>query len=594
MSKIHYQIFPDNTNDHLFSVSLSFTSKVQQSYQLSLPAWLPGSYMIRDFAKNIVQICGKNAEGDPLILHKTDKQTWQVNANDEQVVILYQVYAFDLSVRSAYLDEQRGFFNGSSVFLAIEELKTQPCQLTIHSPEKKPDWRVATGLTRTKNTEKYSFGEYIAEDYFHLIDCPVEMGNFDAFEFIVEGVTHHMIFAGAHFGDRQRISQDVAKLCQHHIHLFGEAPFKEYWFITNLVSEGFGGLEHKNSTILQASRFDLPNPNKPEELTDNYKTFLSLCSHEYFHAWNVCRIKPKEFVPYDLQQEVYTTQLWAYEGITSYYDDFSLYRVGIISFEDYLAILSKTITRVYRGDGELKQSVTESSYYTWTKFYQQGEDAVNNIVSYYTKGSLIALWLDLTIREKSKGQYSLDTLMRELWIHFGRTSIGTQQDDYINIVNILCGEDISEDFLTLLNIAERVDLAPLLNKVGVDFSPAKFKKINSLDTCVSDEYIVYLGAMYKELPQGLKITQVVANSPAAQAGIAVNDVLIAVNSLKVTSQSLQNLADHLPANKQVSCHYFRDDQLMISTLSFCNSPTIAINLTAKNEGLLYQWQDIIA
>ncbi|PCI62337.1 MAG: hypothetical protein COB35_03850 [Gammaproteobacteria bacterium] len=597
MSSIHYQIFPDNTNGHLFSVSLSFTSKAQQSYQLSLPAWLPGSYMIRDFAKNIIQISGQNAQGEALALTKIDKQTWQVNANDEQVVILYQVYAFDLSVRTAYLDSQRGFFNGSSVFLAIEELKNQPCRLTIHPPKNeqlKANWRVATGLTRAENTDKYAFGEYHADNYFHLIDCPVEMGNFDAFEFVVAGVTHHMVFAGAHFGDRTRIANDVAKLCQHHINLFSEAPFKEYWFITNLVSDGFGGLEHKNSTILQASRFDLPNPNKPEELTDNYKTFLSLCSHEYFHAWNVCRIKPQEFVPYNLQQEVYTTQLWAYEGITSYYDDFSLYRAGIISFDDYLAILSKTATRVYRGDGELKQTVSDSSYYTWTKFYQQGADAVNNIVSYYTKGSLIALWLDLTIREKSQGQYSLDNLMRELWIHFGRTSIGTQQDDYLNIVNILCGEDISEAFLALLNKAERVDLAPLLNRAGVDFQAAKFQKFNSLDTCVSDDYIAYLGALYKEQAGGVKITQVLEHSPAAKAGIAVNDVLIAVNNLKVNVKSLQSLADHLSANTPVNCHYFRDDQLITSTLYFSDSPTAAIKLAVKKEGLLYQWQDIIS
>ena len=374
--------------------------------------------------------------------------------------------------------------------------------------------------------------------------------------------------------------------------MFGEAPFKEYWFITHLLANGFGGLEHKNSTILQASRFDLPNPNKPEELTDNYQTFLSLCSHEYFHAWNVCRIKPKEFVPYNLQQEIHTTQLWAYEGITSYYDDFSLYRVGIITFDAYLKILSKTATRVFRGEGELKQSVADSSFDTWTKFYKQGPDAVNNIVSYYTKGSLVALWLDLTIRAKSNGQYSLDNLMKELWIHFGRTNVGTSEDDFINIANILCNDDIREEFTQILHHAERVNLQPLLHEVGIEFTASKFSKLNGVETTQSNEYTPYIGALYKTLPQGLKITQVIEHSPAAKAGLAVNDVLIAVDNMQVTEKSLQNIAEHLPEDTKVNCHYFRDDQLINRTLRFIDSPTSAITIAESNSELSAKWRNI--
>lgn len=590
---IHYKISPLNTNSHLFEVELVFPSQSQNTYTLSLPSWLPGSYMIRDFAKNIIEIDAVNNIGAALSLSKIDKQTWQVSANDSQIRITYQVFAFDLSVRTAYLDNHRGFFNGSSTFLHVQELANESCQLTIESPKNNEKWRVATGLTRPSTTEKYCFGDYIAHDYQELIDCPVAIGDFDTFEFIVEGITHHLVFTSQHFGDRERLSRDIAKLCQHHINLFGEVPFKEYWFITHLLADGFGGLEHKNSTILQASRFDLPNPNKPDEISENYQTFLSLCSHEYFHAWNVCRIKPKEFIPYNLQQEVHTTQLWAYEGITSYYDDFSLFRTGLISFEAYLKLLAKTATRVFRGKGELKQSVTDSSFDTWTKFYQQGPDAVNNIVSYYTKGSLIALWLDLTIREKSAGQYSLDTLMRELWIHFGRLNIGTSEEDFINIANILCQGDISKEFTQLLHQANRVDLAPLLKSVGVDFKPLKFKTINSTDTIDSQCYIPYIGAMYKALPNGLKIVQVIESSPAANAGLAVNDILIAINNIQATEKSVQNIADHLPENTHVSCHYFRDDQLQINELCFIDSPFSAIGITEFNDELSTQWRNVI-
>lgn len=590
MSNIHYQITPDNLNSHTFKVSLSFASQAGQTYTLSLPAWLPGSYMIRDFARNIIAPVASDSKANPLSLEQLDKQSWHVEASDHRITVCYQVFAFDTSVRSAYLDSQRGFFNGSSTFLAVEQLKASPCRLIINAPDNIRHWRVATALTRSEHTEKYAFGQYQATNYAQLIDGPVALGDFDAVEFAVAGITHHLVFTSEHFGDRARLCRDLTKICQHHLAIFGEMPFQEYWFITHLAANGFGGLEHNNSTILQASRFDLPNPNKPEQLTDNYQTFLSLCSHEYFHAWNVCRIKPEEFVPYDLQQEVYTQQLWAYEGITSYYDDFSLFRSGIIDFDAYLAMLSKTATRVYRGQGELKQSVKQSSFNAWTKFYQQGPDAVNNIVSYYTKGSLIALWLDLTIREKSQGTNSLDDLMRVLWQDFGRTGRGTRQADYINIANRLCGEDIGEQFLSLLNNAERVDLTPLLERVGVKFEQQKFKALNSLETLASDDYIPYLGAQYKILASGLQITSVIEQSPAAQAGLVVNDILLAVNQLKMTQGSLQHLAEHLPQNSKVSCHYFRDDQLLIGQLQFIDCPLVGVQLRLIDKALSLKWQ----
>lgn len=590
MTPVHYSISAINPNSHLFSVSLTFNTQLNKTYTLALPAWLPGSYMVRDFAKNITEISAHNEQQLPVALTAIDKQTWQITANSDQVTVSYQVFAFDLSVRTAYLDSQRGFFNGSSTFLAVKELDKSPCNLTIEAPSQQENWRVATGLPRANTTNKFEFGEYRADDYQQLIDCPVAIGEFDCTEFTVEGVTHHLVFTSQHFGDTQRLSRDVAKLCQHHITLFGEVPFKEYWFITHLLESGFGGLEHKNSTILQASRFDLPNPQKPGEMSDNYKTFLSLCSHEYFHAWNVCRIKPKEFIPYDLSQEVYTDQLWAYEGITSYYDDFSLYRTGLISFDDYLALLAKTATRVYRGKGETKQSVSQSSFYTWNKFYKQGPDAVNNIVSYYTKGSLIAIWLDLTIREHSKGQYSLDTLMKELWIHFGRPSMGTQTEDFINIANILCGCDISETFTQLLNATEKLELTNILSTVGINSTVVKFKKLSGLDTITSDDYQPFIGAQFKAQGLGLSITSVQEDTPAAHAGLAVGDILVAINGLKMSEHSIQQLAEHMTENTDMPCHYFRNDQLIESKIAFIDSPKQGITYSVSDPEKAKLWQ----
>ncbi|GHE88415.1 M61 family metallopeptidase [Thalassotalea profundi] len=590
---VYYTISADNFNSHLFDVSINFETNANQTYNLSLPAWLPGSYMIRDFAKNIHQLSVKDSQNNPLELHKKDKQSWQVTATDEKLSIHYQVFAFDLSVRTAYLDNQRGFFNGSSTFLAIKELLNVPCELTIHTVAQQETWRVATGMTRSSSTEKYQFGQYQAANYDELIDCPVAIGDFDAFEFDVNGIRHHMVFTSKHYGDRERIVKDVTKLCQHHIDLFTHAPFSEYWFITHLLADGFGGLEHKNSTILQTSRFDLPNPNKPEELTEQYQTFLSLCSHEYFHAWNVCRIKPEEFVPYDLSKESYTEQLWAFEGITSYYDDFSLYRAGIIDFEAYLQILSKVMTRINRGNGELKQSVADSSYYAWTKFYQQGPEAVNHIVSYYLKGAIIALWLDLTIRDKSKQKYSLDTLMREIWFNFGRKNIGTTTLAYIEIANKLCGEEIGEQFSELLNQAKRIDLAQLLEKFGVKQVTQKFKNLASLESTECKDYIPYLGLQFKASEHGLKVTQILEDSPANSAGLAVNDIIIAIDNLKVTTTNIQSLAEHLPSNTLIDCHYFRDDKLVKTAIAFTDSPETALTLKVIEIDKIKQWQTII-
>lgn len=592
MTTIAYSISASNPNAHQFTVTIDIPSHEHSQLTLSLPSWLPGSYMIRDFAKNIITF-NASSNQQQIEFCKTDKQTWLLTTNGAAVTVKYEIYAFDLSVRTAFLDNQRGFFNGSSTFLEVKELAEQSCSLQIVKPEGLNNWKVATGLPRANGTDIYQFGSYIADNYQHLIDCPVELGDFDVIEFSVADIPHYLVFSGRHFGDRERLKNDIGKLCQHHINLFGEAPFSEYWFITNLLANDFGGLEHKNSTVLVASRFDLPNPNKPKETSDNYKTFLSLCSHEYFHAWNVCRIKPEEFVPYDLSKEVHTKQLWAYEGITSYYDDFSLFRAGIIPFNDYLAILSKTMTRVYRGEGELKQSVSDSSFDTWTKFYKQGPDAVNNIVSYYTKGSLIALWLDLTIRHQSNGKFSLDNLMKTLWLDHGKTGIGTNEQHFINIANQLCDGDVSSQFKQLLHNANRVPLEQLLHQVGVTFDRTPYKKLNTVEGEQTTAYKPYLGAFYKQTPAGLKVTVVEHNSPAEQAGLSIDDVIIAVDHLKVNDKSLQSLLEHTPENKLIDCHIFRDDKLLNLPLTIINTPKLAVQLTVSNDDLASNWQKII-
>jgi predicted metalloprotease with PDZ domain len=569
---LKYTVDFNDVNKHLFSVKIEIPKHSQAILNLSLPAWIPGSYMIRDFSKNIINLSAKKGN-QSLIVELIDKQNWSIASNGEECTVEYQVYAFDSSVRTAYLDQNRAFFNGTSLFLSVHEFKNEIHQIELASPNFTKSWKVATGLKRAKETPVYSFGHYYSDDYAALIDCPVEIGDFTHLEFTVAGTPHYIVLNGKHFADTDRVIKDVTKLCQHHIDLFekdtgGKPPFDEYWFLTNILPSGFGGLEHKNSTALLCSTFDFPNINKPEELTDGYKTLLSLISHEYFHSWNVCRIKPEEFIPYTLNSESYTQQLWAYEGITSYYDDLSLFRTGTISFEDYLALKSKTISRVNRGNGQLKQNLIESSFYTWTKFYQQGADAANNIVSYYTKGSLIALWLDLTIRKSTNSTKSLDDVMRILWREFlnkGDDYKGTQLDTIINIVNDLTNSNLTTEFYKLLNDKSPVPLTDLMADFGVELKQVP-SKANSLLEASTDNHNPFVGFMFKEAKLGIETTQILEDSPAEQAGISVQDNIIAIDNIVVNKTNFSDVISNLALNKNYSLTYIRNGELLSSSI----------------------------
>ncbi|MBT1063467.1 PDZ domain-containing protein [Bowmanella sp. Y26] len=594
---LDYQVDISLRKRHLFQVRLDIPAHSQQVLNISLPAWIPGSYMIRDFAKHIVSInatCPQS--GAPLTLNKQDKQRWTLHSGGKACTLNYQVYAFDSSVRTAYLDDNRGFFNGTSLFLQVEELSDCSHRLKLLCPEDQPHWRVATGLSRANGTDKYAFGNYQASNYAQLIDCPVEMGNFDALEFEVLGIPHHLILTGKHYADHARLIRDLTKLCELHIRMFDpknkKAPFSEYWFLTNILPEGFGGLEHRNSTALLCSNFDFPNQQRPNELTEGYKTFLSLASHEYFHAWNVCRIKPQELIAPKLGQENHTSQLWAFEGITSYYDDLSLYRTGLIAFGDYLALLSKTLTRVQRGQGELKQSVADSSFDSWTRFYQQGEDAVNNIVSYYTKGAMVALWMDLTIRQQSQGKHSLDDVMRALWQQFGQTGQGTTEEDFISLLNQFCGNDQSAAFKDILHSNKRLELDDLLAQVGVKVSRGT-PRPNDLLAAESNEHSPYLGFQYRAHPLGLEVLMVLEDSPAEQAGVCAKDILIALDGMKLDAANLLSLLQNQPLDQPITLHLFRHQQLHALRLVPSSAPHYVVELGEQDAKLSANWQKVI-
>jgi predicted metalloprotease with PDZ domain len=375
-SAIHYRIVPASPEAHLFHVTLSIARPDPQGQQVALPAWIPGSYMIREFARNIVRISA-SCKGASVALDKLDKHTWQAPPCAGPLVIECQIYAWDLSVRAAHLDQGHGFFNGSSVFLCVIGQEALAHEVEILPPKGRgyAAWRVATSLPRARGTPPYGFGLYRAANYDELIDHPVEMGAFSLATFRACGVPHDIVITGRHDCDMRRLAADLKKICEYQIRFFhgpraqaASVPYARYVFLVLALGEGnYGGLEHRASTALICGRNDLPYAGMGET-GESYRTFLGLASHEYFHTWNIKRIKPAAFTPYVLARENHTALLWAFEGFTSYYDDLVLVRTGLISVEQYLGMLARTAQSVLRGAGRKKQSVAESSFDAWTKY----------------------------------------------------------------------------------------------------------------------------------------------------------------------------------------------------------------------------------
>lgn len=584
---MHHHIHAIDPKAHLFAVTATLNNAQPQQI-FSLPAWLPGSYMIRDFAKNIIDIQFFDENDAPIAFTQLDKQTWQVDNQSTTITLRYQIYAWDLSVRTAHLDTNHGFFNGSSVFLAANGLEHHPQQVTIAPPALNDlaQWKVATSMTRAAG-EQFGFGEFTAENYQDLIDHPVEMGDLTIDNFVAAGVPHDIVLSGKHRANMARLKQDLKAICEYQIHFFDTpAPFKRYVFMTTILDNGFGGLEHKASTALMCSRNDLPKSEQGEVET-GYRTYLSLCSHEYFHSWNVKRIKPAMFTPFDLSQESYTEQLWAYEGITSYFDDLITYRSGCIDQESYLTLLSETMTRVYRGQGRFKQSLASSSFNAWTKFYKQDENAANAIVSYYTKGALFALLLDLTLRLETQGSKSLDDVMRILWQEYGLTEKGTDNKSHQRIVESLLKRNCDDLFSFLYN-TDDLPLADLLTKVGVEMSLRSSEGSSDTGGSKAKGFKIGFGARVKAESLGLKILAVTQDSPAHQAGLSAGDLLIAADNLQVNGQFEQQL-QHYPINESIKLHWFRRDELMQGDLIIQAAIKDTVALSLKDKHLATLW-----
>ncbi|MEM7207470.1 MAG: PDZ domain-containing protein [Pseudomonadota bacterium] len=587
MTPIRYTLQAVNPAAHLFRVSCSITKSTSDELVFRLPNWIPGSYMVRDFAKNIVTINAFDDNGTAR-LNKLDKCRWQVSGTRGELTLEYDVYAWDLSVRAAHLDQTHGFFNGTSVFLLPEGFEAAPCEVRLLPPLEsvQGQWQVATSMSALE-VDAAGFGLYRADNYDDLIDHPVEMGAFERYTFEACGVEHQVILTGQFITDGERICVDLKRVCEYHIQFFDEpAPFDRYVFLVMVVGDGYGGLEHRFSTSLLVRRNSLPAPGV-DCVSDEYTEFLGLCSHEYFHAWNVKRLRPAKLAQSDLDREAHTQLLWAFEGITSYYDDLALVRSGLIDRTRYLSLLAKTITRVAQTPGRFKQPVGESSFDAWTKFYKQDENAPNAIVSYYAKGAVVALALDMILREKSAGAKSLDDLMRALWRNRDEAA-GIPEGEIERVASDLVQGDLSDFFDNAVRGVDDLPLEQLLQQVGVTLSWKAMLGKNG------DQH----HAGVQPLAQGMRvdfsgelprITHVLADSPAQTAGLSAGDKFIALNGLQVNESSFGDAMRRHQPGDSVAVHAFRRDELSEFTLVLGASKSDTAVLSIADADVAQKW-----
>ena len=542
---------------------------------MALPAWIPGSYLVRDFAKNIVTLradCGH----EMVALEQLDQHSWRAAPCTGPLTITARIYAYDTSVRTAYLDTERGFFNGTSGFLRVIGQDTHPCQVEVVPPTH-ADWKLATTLP-SNGAGPWSFGHFEAPDYDTLIDHPLEMGDFATAEFDAAGTPHAFVLSEPADHDSQRLCDDTARICAEHAALFGSLPPERYLFLTQVVSAGYGGLEHKDCSALVVQRNGLPAPgmDAPDEA---YTTALGLISHEYFHLWNVKRIQPEAVAQSDLQAAAAFEDLWAYEGITSYYDDLALARSGVIDQAAYLDLLAKQLTRLQRNAGRHGQSLAQSSFTAWTKFYQQDANAPNAIVSYYNKGAVVACALDLVIRKESDGQHSLDTVMRALWDRYGASGLPVPDNRIEALAVEVTGVDLTAFFDVYVRATDDVPIDALLADFGVK---AVCRPRQSRDDAggrgQGAAASTWLGADVGDGRQP-KVRRVDASSPAMAAGLAPGDRLVAIDGLEASPAMVDAVLRRKAAGEGVDLHTLRHGRLHVRRCELAPAPADTWELT---------------
>ncbi len=597
MYGITYRMDLQQSTRHILDIELHIAKPDAQGQVLWLPNWIPGSYMIRDFARHVVALAAY-ADGRALVVEKLDKNHWRLPAAIATAVqVRYQVYAWDLSVRGAHFDQRHAYFNGAAVFLAVAGQEDRPHRLQLSAVAGTFTAPVAVATRMPAYAvDADGWGEYGCDHYAGFIDYPFEVGRWRRGCARAEGVLHEIVVSGSSHFDMARLERDIAAITATCIRFFAQpAPFTHYLFLLQAVGNGYGGLEHADSCSLLLARRDLPAYAEAQEPGTHYRALLGLICHEYFHAWNVKRLRPAALAPYALQQEVHTPLLWFFEGVTSYYDDLLLLRAERIGRAAYLELLGQQITRYLRQPGRAWQSVAESSFDAWSKYYRQDENSANVQTSYYIHGALVALCLDLELRRQRPGRASLDDVMRDLYARFGQHEQGLVEADIVAALERQGGEALVQCHARWVHGREDLPLVELLAAQGIRMHLRAAESAQDAGGSPGQGVRrLSLGGRWKAVEGGLLLLQVAHDGALERAGLAAQDVIVALAGLRVSEELLETLLTRQQVDDKIVVYAFRGDELLQVDLYLQEAPADTCFLEWASEVLEAQaWPEAL-
>lgn len=521
---------------HYFEVETTLKGYQGEYADFKMPVWTPGSYLIREYPKNVEGFSAFDRQsGAPLPFKKTTKNCWRVHRkNAEEVIIKYRVYAFDGSIRMSYLDEGHAFIMANTLLMYLDDLRWSPVKIHLNVPKR---WnRVSTGLEKVDG-EQFT---YQASDYDELVDSPIEIGNHEIIRFKASGVDHEIAMYGQTNHDPGQIIRDFTRIIEESTAIFGENPNKRYVFIIHHTGKRQGGLEHANSTVLGM-------PRNTYDSDESYLSLLNLVAHEYFHLWMVKRLKPVELDTIDYEQEMYTDLLWVMEGLTSYYDEKIMLKTGFYDSDKFINNLMYALSTIHNTPGAGVQSVAESSFDSWIKAYRKDENSDNSQISYYTKGQVLGAMLDLAIIGNSKGKYALDDVLRYLYHEFyKKKGVGITAQDFKEAVEKFGKLNLDDFYRDYVYGTKPLDMAPYLDYAGVVLVKRALFDDNAI------------GAALRQDNGKLIIYSVIKDGAAYHAGLSAKDELFSVGGYKVDLDNITKILNQFEPGQKVEIVYNRD------------------------------------
>jgi predicted metalloprotease with PDZ domain len=551
---------------HYVEVEARIPTGGSPDVELMMAVWTPGSYLVREYARHLEDVSARGPDGKTLEISKVRKNRWRVRAAGAgEVIVSYRVYARTMSVQGNWIDGSFALLNGAGTFLTVAGSPPRPHEVTLELPG---EWKTSvTGLPAAEDRRPH---HYSAADFDTLVDSPIYAGNPAIYEYAVDGVPHYLVNEGeGGLWDGPRSARDVEAIVRAQKSFWGSLPYEKYVFF-NLLIEGGGGLEHKNSTVLMASRW-------ATRTRSSYLAWLNLVSHEYFHTWNVKRLRPVELGPFDYENEVYTPSLWVAEGITSYYDRLLVRRAGLCSVEEYLAgdppspgsdtdKATNDIERLQTTPGRLVQPLEASSFDAWIKFYRRDENTPNTGTSYYVKGAVVALLLDAKIRKATGGKKSLDDVMRLAYARYSGPA-GFTAEQFRALTQEVGGVDLSAWFRKALETTEELDYAEMLDWFGLRFGKDEKKNGNG-----SKPPKAWLGVVAKNEDGRLMVNQVKRGTPGYDAGFNVGDEILAIGDDRIPPDQWSKRMEYFRPGDKVSILIARRDRLRRIDATFGQEP----------------------